>query len=237
MTWLGPFSYSVQNMRLPQAAFFIDADGWCREAKRIPSPNCDSRPENTPVDLLVIHNISLPPGQFGGPFIVDLFTNRLDCDHHPFFDQLRSLHVSSHFLIRRDGQLIQFVSADRRAWHAGLSSFSGKPRCNDFSIGIEVEGTDFEPFADSQYDVLVTLTKALCRRYPLSSVMGHEHIAPVRKTDPGPFFDWVRYRQALSDNDASAQSGCPDLLFPSDHPPAQTPDGECGARESIQAKG
>lgn len=180
------------------AELVIDADGWCSAAIRIPSPNCDERPENTATDLLVIHNISLPPGQFGGPFIADLFTNRLDFDAHSYFDQLRSLRVSAHFLIRRDGRLIQFVSANRRAWHAGISSVSGRTQCNDFSIGIEVEGTDHESFTDAQYRALAALTVALCRRYPLASVMGHEHIAPERKTDPGPFFDWKRYRQHLA---------------------------------------
>ncbi|WP_025918377.1 1,6-anhydro-N-acetylmuramyl-L-alanine amidase AmpD [Herminiimonas sp. CN] len=175
----------------------VAADGWCRQALRIASPNCDARPAGTDISLLVIHNISLPPGQFGGERICELFTNRLDCDAHPYFDQLRALRVSAHFLIRRDGVVVQFVSADDRAWHAGVSSFGPRQRCNDFSIGIELEGTDFEPFAELQYVSLVGLTAALQARYRLTDVAGHEHIAPGRKTDPGPFFDWRHYRQAL----------------------------------------
>jgi N-acetyl-anhydromuramoyl-L-alanine amidase len=183
---------------VPNQQFELGADGWCVQALRQPSPNCDVRPAGSVIDLLVIHNISLPPGQFGGPFIADLFGNRLDCDAHPYFDQLRTLRVSAHFLIRRDGAVIQFVSANERAWHAGLSSFGGRERCNDFSIGIELEGSDFEPFAAPQYAALAALTAGLQARYPLTAVAGHEHIAPQRKTDPGPFFDWARYRQAIS---------------------------------------
>jgi N-acetyl-anhydromuramoyl-L-alanine amidase len=175
-------------------ALSMDADGWCREALHMPSPNCDARAADVSTDLLVIHNISLPPGQFGGPFIADLFGNRLDCDSHPYFDQLRTLRVSAHFLIRRDGGLVQFVPTVQRAWHAGMSSFAGRDRCNDFSIGVELEGSDFVPFTAIQYDVLAALTHALQVVHPLSSVAGHEHIAPGRKTDPGPFFDWGHYR-------------------------------------------
>lgn len=175
----------------------IDSKGWCTDAMRLDSPNQNDRPENQAIDLLVIHNISLPPGEFGGHYITDLFLNRLDCDRHPFFDQLRSLNVSSHFLIRRNGTLIQFVSADKRAWHAGVSAYRGRQGCNDFSIGIEMEGTDYVPFMPQQYDTLVLLTAALCRRYPLETVTGHQYIAPVRKTDPGPFFDWNCFREKL----------------------------------------
>lgn len=177
----------------------IGDDGWCREAVREPSPNRDARPARCAIDLLVVHNISLPPGQFGGPFIADLFANRLDCDADPAFDDLRALRVSSHFLIRRDGLLMQFVSAADRAWHAGASSFGARSGCNDFSIGVELEGTDFEPFAAIQYRVLAALTRALEARYPLRDVVGHEHIAPGRKTDPGPFFDWAHYRRLLGE--------------------------------------
>lgn len=177
----------------------IDPDGWCRQANHRPSPNCDARPDGTATSLLVIHNISLPPGQFGGSGISDLFLNRLNCDAHPYFDQLRSLRVSAHFLIRRDGELVQFVSANDRAWHAGLSSFNGRDRCNDFSIGIELEGTDFDPFAEDQYRKLAMLTSALQARYPLTDVAGHEHIAPSRKTDPGPCFDWAHYRSFIAE--------------------------------------
>lgn len=181
-------------------AIDITADGWCPQAVLQPSPNFDRRPEGALIDLLVIHNISLPPGQFGGPFIAELFGNRLDHDAHPYFEQLRPLRVSAHFLIRRDGVLMQFVSTNERAWHAGISSFCGRERCNDFSIGIELEGTDFGPFEKVQYDVLDRLTCALQSRYRLADVAGHEHIAPGRKTDPGPFFDWALYEQMYKNN-------------------------------------
>lgn len=187
-----------KNTESVSALFQVAADGWCRQALRIASPNCDARPAGTEIELLVIHNISLPPGQFGGEWICDLFTNRLDCDAHPYFDQLRALRVSAHFLIRRNGVVVQFVSVNDRAWHAGLSSFGGRQRCNDFSIGIELEGTDCEPYGEPQYASLVGLTNALEARCRLTDVAGHEHIAPGRKTDPGPFFDWQHYRQALS---------------------------------------
>lgn len=177
--------------------FLLNEDGWCGGAVHEPSPNFDARAQNACIDLLVIHNISLPPGRFGGPFIADLFGNRLDCDAHPYFDQLRTLRVSAHFLIRRDGRVMQFVSANDRAWHAGVSSFRGRERCNDFSIGIELEGTDTGPFEAAQYETLTALTHALLARYPLTDVAGHEHIAPGRKTDPGPCFDWERYRASL----------------------------------------
>jgi len=176
----------------------LDENGWCLQAQRMPSPNFDARPAGIHADLLVIHNISLPPGHYGGSYICELFNNTLDFDSHPYFDQLRSLRVSAHFLIRRDGALKQFVSANDRAWHAGESSFSGRDRCNDFSIGIELEGTDDEAFTPAQYASLSSLTIALQRRYPLSNVLGHEHIAPVRKTDPGPYFDWVQYRTSIA---------------------------------------
>lgn len=159
----------------------------------MPSPNCDARPAGTAVDLLVIHNISLPPGEFNGAAIGQLFTNTLDCDAHPTFDALRGLRVSAHFLVRRDGCLIQFVATHARAWHAGVSCHQGRPRCNDFSIGIELEGCDSMPFEPAQYRVLGALTRALCEVMPLRSVAGHSEIAPERKTDPGPFFDWDRF--------------------------------------------
>lgn len=190
----------------------IDAQGWCEAALCRPSPNADERPPGAAATLLVVHNISLPPGEFGGPHVEHLFGNRLDCDAHPYFDGLRGLRVSAHFFIRRDGELIQFVSADARAWHAGLSSFAGRERCNDFSIGVELEGADDQPFADAQYKALARLTAALRARYPLTDVAGHEHIAPGRKTDPGPCFDWARYRTAA--NAADAVQGLPPLRFP-----------------------
>jgi N-acetyl-anhydromuramoyl-L-alanine amidase len=194
-------------------SFQIAEDGWCSGVQRVPSPNFDPRPENAGIDLLVIHNISLPPGQFGGPFIADLFGNQLDCDAHPYFDQLRTLRVSAHFLIRRSGAVMQFVSANDRAWHAGASSFCGRERCNDFSIGIELEGTDDQPFEAPQYDALIALAEALRRRYPLTDVAGHEHIAPGRKTDPGPHFDWNFFRKSLIQNGPFAGTGTA-LRFP-----------------------
>lgn len=175
----------------------IDAAGWCSGAQHLPSPNFDARPAGENIRLLVIHNISLPPGQFGGPYIADLFANALDYQADPYFDQLRPLRVSAHFLIRRDGSLLQFVSTNDRAWHAGVSSFGGCERCNDFSIGVELEGSDFVPFEAAQYEVLAALTLALQQRYRLTDIAGHEHIAPGRKTDPGPFFDWHGYRARL----------------------------------------
>lgn len=179
---------------MPIVSFRVSADGWCNSAVRMPSSNFDARPDQGQIDLLVIHNISLPPGQFGGHYICDLFTNQLDCEAHPYFAQLRDLRVSSHFLILRNGTVMQFVSTNYRAWHAGVSNFAGRERCNDFSIGIELEGTDFEPFEAVQYEKLAGLTHALRARYPLTTVIGHEHIAPGRKSDPGPCFDWLRYK-------------------------------------------
>jgi AmpD protein len=195
--------------------FQIDASGWAVGAQHLPSPNFDARAEGTEIALLVIHNISLPPAQFGGPYIADLFLNKLDYDADPYFDQLRPLHVSAHFLIRRDGSVLQFVSAHDRAWHAGVSSFCGRERCNDFSIGIELEGTDFHAFADVQYSVLAALTVALKAAYPLKNVSGHEDIAPGRKTDPGPFFDWSEYqtRYRMQQKLANTGEAAPDLAF------------------------
>lgn len=155
-----------------------------------PSPNCDERPDNIDISLLVVHNISLPPLEFGGPYIEQLFTNTLDCSAHPWFEHVRGLKVSAHFLIRRDGELIQFVCPDQRAWHAGVSCWQGRERCNDFSIGVELEGSDHHPFTPAQYSALATLIPPLRARYPLTAVQGHAQIAPGRKTDPGPFFEW-----------------------------------------------
>ena len=191
--------------------YAIDAQGWCIGAQRLPSPNFDLRPAGAAIDLLVIHNISLPPGQFGGPYIASLFTNTLDHDAHPYFEQLRPLRVSAHFLILRTGQLLQFVSADARAWHAGVSLFDGRERCNDFSIGVELEGSDFVPFEPAQYRCLSALTQGLLRRYPLVSVVGHEHIAPGRKTDPGPCFDWRAYQECCAAEGEGARLSFPNL--------------------------
>jgi AmpD protein len=173
------------------------ASGVLRQAQQRPSPNRDERPPGARVRLLVIHNISLPPGRFAGSAVERLFTNRLDCDEHPYYQALRGLRVSAHFLIRRRGELLQFVPADLRAWHAGTSSWRGRERCNDFSIGVELEGSDRQPYTAVQYRRLAWLTRALCARYPLRSIAGHSDIAPGRKSDPGPAFDWARYRRIL----------------------------------------
>jgi AmpD protein len=183
------------------SAWQIDQHGWCRQAVKIVSPNFDGRPGDGSIDLLVIHNISLPPRQFGGPHITALFTNTLDYSADPYFDQLRDLRVSSHFVIRRDGQLLQFVSTLQRAWHAGLSVFQGRTRCNDFSIGIELEGSDFEPFSEAQYQCLAQLTQTLQQAHRLRAVTGHQHIAAGRKTDPGSFFDWRQYQSLYNADD------------------------------------
>jgi AmpD protein len=175
----------------------FDAQGWLSGVRRIASPNHDARPPHTPVTLLVIHNISLPPDEFGGPAIQQFFTNTLDCTAHPYYAQLQGVKVSSHFLVRRDGGIIQFVPCNRRAWHAGVSEWQGRSRCNDFSIGIELEGSDSVPYDSPQYQALSRLTRYLKRHYPIRSIVGHSDIAPVRKTDPGPFLDWARYLQQV----------------------------------------
>jgi N-acetyl-anhydromuramoyl-L-alanine amidase len=169
-----------------------------RPDRFVDSPNQDERPAGTSITLAVIHSISLPPGEFGGDAIERLFTNRLDPAAHPYFAGIAALEVSSHFLIRRDGELVQFVPVERRAWHAGTSSWRGRPRCNDFSIGIELEGTDDGPFTDAQYARLATLLNGLRRDLPLRDVAAHSDLAPGRKTDPGPGFDWPRLLAALS---------------------------------------
>ena len=168
----------------------IDAAGWLSTARRIESPNADERPADTPISLIVIHAISLPPEQFGSDDIIRLLTNRLDPNAHPYFADISSLRVSAHFLIRRDGELIQFVPCQRRAWHAGQSAWRGRPRCNDFSLGIELEGSDRQKFTTLQYQRLNTLLALLRRTYPVEDVVGHSDIAPGRKTDPGPCFNW-----------------------------------------------
>ena len=170
-----------------------DASGWFSGVQRIASPNFDARPANTPVTLLVIHSISLPPNDFGGAGICQLFTNTLDCSAHPYYEQLEGLRVSSHFLVRRNGNIIQFVPCTQRAWHAGVSEWQGVGRCNDYSIGIELEGSDFVAFDQAQYLALARLTRHLKRHYPIRSIVGHSDIAPGRKTDPGPYFEWEHY--------------------------------------------
>ena len=179
--------------------------GWLRQAIRLPSPNFGPRPAQALIDLIVVHSISLPPGQYGGEGVQALFTNRLDWDAHPYFEQIRGLEVSSHFYIRRDGALWQFVSCDDRAWHAGRSHYRGRDNCNDDSIGIELEGLEGDTFEPAQYQALADLCQALCARYPIAHLAGHEHIAPGRKLDPGPGFDW-RLLQTLL--------GLPSQCFP-----------------------
>lgn len=175
----------------------LDAQGWFTGVRRLPSPNYDARPTGGPKSLLIIHSISLPPEKFEGDAVERLFTNSLNLEEHPYYTQLRGIKVSSHFFIRRNGELIQFVSCQHRAWHAGVSLWKGRSRCNDFSIGIELEGSDSVPFTDFQYQKLLYLTRRLLRAYPISDVVGHADVAPGRKTDPGPCFDWMRYKNAL----------------------------------------
>lgn len=174
------------------ACLKLDAQGWLSGVRHIASPNCDARPLGERVSLVVIHNISLPPGEFGGPGVEALFSNRLDPAAHPYYAQIQGLRVSAHFFIRRDGELIQFVPCGLRAWHAGVSQWQGREQCNDFSVGIELEGTDTEPFTTAQYESLDIVLSALRRTYPITDIVGHSDIAPGRKTDPGPFFDWGR---------------------------------------------
>lgn len=178
--------------------------GLIRPATQCPSPNQDERPDGSEPELVIIHGISLPPGEFGGPYIESLFTNCLDGTAHPYFREIEGLQVSSHLLIRRDGELIQFVPFERRAWHAGLSQFRGRSCCNDYSIGIELEGTDDSPYTDEQYRQLVAVIQAIIATYPRISarrIAGHCDVAPGRKTDPGPAFDWLRLYDGLRSND------------------------------------
>ena len=177
------------------------SSGWFGHANVVASPNFDDRPSESGVDLVVIHAISLPPGQFGGNHIERFFQNRLDATAHPYFETIDKVKVSSHFLIERSGELKQFVSTDMRAWHCGESSFEGRTRCNDFSIGIELEGCDEREFTDAQYDVLIETLEELIRCYPKITnerIVGHCDIAPLRKTDPGPYFDWDRMIDGLA---------------------------------------
>ena len=175
----------------------LDSDGVAAEIRFLPSPNCDERPAGAALELIVIHNISLPPGEFGGDGIIDLFMNRLDPSAHPYYALIARLRVSAHFLVRRDGELIQFVPCAKRAWHAGESAWRGRSRCNDFSVGVELEGADDQPFADIQYAELARLIAALQRAYGALELVGHSDIAPARKTDPGPCFDWKHLRRLI----------------------------------------
>lgn len=182
-------------------------DGWLDAARRLPSPNCDTRPDPRDISLIVIHNISLPPRIFGGPWIDALFSNRLNPEGHPYFRTIADLRVSAHLLIRRNGAIHQYVPFERRAWHAGPSVFAGREACNDFSVGIELEGADDTPYTDPQYDRLIAVAQTLLAEYPgisVERIAGHDRIAPGRKTDPGPAFDWQRLRKAM---DAGLSSG------------------------------
>lgn len=195
--------HQIHNERTGQAATAgacIDAAGWLRSAAHRPSPNHNERPSGSRIELLVVHNISLPAGRFGGGYIEALFTNRLDVEADPSFAELAGLEVSAHLLIDRAGAVTQFVGFDQRAWHAGKSSFAGCENCNDFSIGIELEGTDLLPYTDAQYAVLAAVIRLLMLRYPAlepQRIVGHSDVAPGRKTDPGPAFDWARLRGLL----------------------------------------
>ena len=181
---------------VPDAAGLWDA-GWYRFARRLASPNFGARPDDTAVDLVVVHSISLPPGVYGGDEVQRLFTNTLDWDAHPYFKGIQGMQVSAHFYVRRDGALWQFVSCDQRAWHAGPSSWRGRTNCNDDSVGIELEGLEGEAFEPEQYEALASVCAALAQRYPIRHVAGHEHIAPGRKNDPGAGFDWPLLRRNL----------------------------------------
>jgi len=176
----------------------ISHDGLADGAQFVASPNCDERPPSTAIELIVVHAISLPPGVFGGPGILQLFTNSLDAAADPYYATVAHLRVSAHFLVRRDGSVVQFVPTVLRAWHAGVSCWRGRERCNDFSIGIELEGCDELLFEHAQYGSLARLTRAIQDQYPIAEIVGHMDIAPRRKTDPGPQFDWLRYRKMLS---------------------------------------
>ena len=178
-----------------------DQQNWFEGVEVVPSPNFNDRPVACDITLLVIHNISLPPGQFGGGYIQQFFQNCLDASEDPFFAEIENLQVSAHFLIERTGKVVQFVPTSSRAWHAGVSVFDQRDNCNDFSIGIELEGTDTEPYTDLQYESLAELALEICRSYPnitVERIVGHSDIAPGRKTDPGPAFDWTRFRTLLA---------------------------------------
>lgn len=173
-------------------------DGWHRFARRVDSPNFGPRPLHMPIDLIVLHCISLPPGRYGGDQVQALFTNQLDWEEHPFFKSIEGLQVSAHFYIQRSGELWQFVSCDDRAWHAGISQYLGRSNCNDNSIGIELEGTEGGHFEPAQYETLAALCPTIAQRYPIAHIAGHEHIAPGRKSDPGPGLDWTLLQKNLA---------------------------------------
>jgi N-acetyl-anhydromuramoyl-L-alanine amidase len=194
-------AYAMVSFVLEEAVLHVDlASGLLCGATHIPSANCDARPPGVETDLMVVHGISLPPGEFGGPWIDRLFTNTLPPDGHPYFAEVAGVQVSSHLLLRRDGSVTQYVKFTDRAWHAGKSSFRGRPACNDFSVGIELEGTDTLAYEPAQYLALAHVVAALCSAYPRLStdrLVGHSDIAPGRKTDPGPAFDWPHARRLI----------------------------------------
>lgn len=197
-----PITTIVRNMYptkidMPTAPSSEWQDGWYAPAKAVPSPNFGPRPANSCIDLIILHSISLPPGEYGGQAVQELFTNQLDWDAHPYFQNIRGLEVSSHFFIRRDGELLQFVSCNKRAWHAGQSCWQGQENCNDYSVGIELEGLEGSTFAPAQYSCLQKLCQALSQHHPIRHLVGHEHVAPMRKFDPGSGFDWHWLSEAL----------------------------------------
>jgi len=181
------------NARELENKLELTESGVLKGVRFIPSPNCDERPADTRVSLLVIHNISLPPTEFEGDAILQFFTNNLDYNAHPYYRALKGLKVSAHFLIRRNAEIIQFVACRMRAWHAGVSHWQGQECCNDFSIGVELEGSDVTSFSEMQYDALANLSRVLKQAYPIEKIVGHSDIAPDRKSDPGPFFNWEKY--------------------------------------------
>lgn len=197
-------------MNLPEAAAAgsLWQDGWYRCARALESPNFGLRPEAALIDLIVVHSISLPPGEYGNHNVQRLFSNSLDWEAHPYFQSIRGMQVSSHFLISREGKLWQFVSCDARAWHAGQSNYRGRSNCNDDSIGIELEGLEGNNFEASQYETLTALCAALMTQYPVAHIAGHEHIAPGRKQDPGAGFDWSRLARSLSLNSTYLPASC-----------------------------
>lgn len=195
------------NLPAPAPQDSLWDGGWYRYARRLDSPNFGPRPTGAQIDLIVVHSISLPPGQYGGDEVQRLFTNTLDWNAHPYFQTIQGLEVSAHFYIRRNGELWQFVSCNERAWHAGTSHYRGRDNCNDDSIGIELEGLEGTPFDAAQYETLAGLCAALPQRYPIRHIAGHEHIAPGRKADPGAGFAWADLRQSL---------GWPTQCFPQD---------------------
>ncbi len=201
----------MTGLPVPASKLAWRAGGWLEGARHCPSPNRGARPLGAPIELALIHSISLPPGRYGGDAIERFFTNQLDTDAHPYYTVLRGVQVSSHFLLRRDGGLLQFVGCDERAWHAGASQWRGRANCNDFSVGIELEGLEGLLFEPAQYAVLVALLQALAARYPIAGVAGHDQVAPGRKRDPGSGFDWAQL---------AAELGWPARAF-ADQPPVR----------------